>query len=195
MGWRSRLTYRQVADLGIERSLRVLAAYGDVDGAARLLDADPSRADDPEALKEAAENGHEAVIRLILRHRPRVIDRVSAAAKTRTLTEFLFQSGMNPNLAGWLGVTPLHRFARQGDVENAAIFLDHGASLHARDEEWLTTPLGFAAGAGQRPMVKFLLQRGANSALPDDPSWSTPIALARHRGHLAIVRLLSERAG
>jgi ankyrin repeat protein len=194
MGWRSRLTYRQVADLGIERSLRVLAAYGDVDGAARVLDADPSRADDPGALKEAAENGHEAVIRLILRHRPRVIDRVSVAAKTRSLTEFLFQSGMNPNLAGWLGVTPLHRFARSGDVDSAGIFLDHGANLHARDEEWLTTPLGYAAAAGQRPMVKFLLQRGANSALPDGPSWATPIALARHRGHIQIVHLLSEHS-
>jgi hypothetical protein len=44
---------------------------------------------------------------LMLHHRPRVIERVAVAAKTRTLTGLLFQFGMNPNLAGWLGVTPL----------------------------------------------------------------------------------------
>jgi ankyrin repeat protein len=190
MGWRSRFTYREVAAMGIKRSLRVLAAYGDVETAARVLEEDASLADDPEALKEAAERGHDAVVRLILQHRPRVIDRVSLAAKTRPLTEFLFQSGMNPNLAGWLGVTPLHRFARSGDVDRAGIFLDHGANLDARDEEWLTTPLGYAAAAGQLAMVKFLLERGAKPDLPADPGWASPIALARHRGHIQVVHVL-----
>jgi ankyrin repeat protein len=194
MGWRSRLTYRQVAATGIRRSLRVLAAYGDLETATRLLDADASLADDPEALREAAERGHEAIVRLILRHRPRVIDRVSVAAKTRALTELLFQHGMNPNLAGWLGVTALHRFARRGDADNAAIFLDHGANLHARDDELCTTPLGYAASAGKLRMVEFLLRRGAKPALPDDLVWASPIALARHGGHDSIVRLLASHS-
>lgn len=194
MGWRSRLTYRQVAASGIRRSLTVMAAYGDVDAATALLDSDPSLADDPEALAEAAARGHEAIVRLMLRHRPRVIDRVSVAAKTRALTELLFQSGMSPNRAGWLGVTPLHRFARQGEIDNAAIFLDHGANLHARDEELCTTPLGYAALNGKLRMTEFLLQRGAKVTLPDDVPWATPLALARHRGHDEIACLLSAYA-
>jgi len=194
MGWRSRLTYRQVAATGITRSLTVLAAYGDVDAATALLDSDPSRADDPEALREAAVRGHDAIVRLMLHHRPQVIDRVAVAAKTRALTELLFHSGMNPNLAGWLGVTPLHRFARQGDIEHAAIFLGHGANLHARDEEFCTTPLGYAALNGKLQMVEFLLQRGAKPALPDDLAWATPLALAQHRRHDEIVCLLSAYA-
>jgi ankyrin repeat protein len=191
MGWRSRLTYRQVAATGIRRSLTVLAAYGDDAAATALLDSDPSRADDPEALREAAVRGHEAIVRLMLHHRPHVIDRVAVAAKTRALTELLFQRGMNPNLAGWLGVTPLHRFARHGDIDNAAIFLDHGANVHARDEEFCTTPLGYAALNGKLQMVELLLQRGAKAAVPDDLPWAAPIALARHRGHDEIVCLLA----
>ena len=191
MGWRSRLTYRQVAAIGIRRALTVLAAYGDVDAATALLASDPSLADDPEAFREAASRGHEGILRLMLHHRPRVIDRVSVAAKTRALTEFLFQSGMNPNLAGWLGVTPLHLFARRGEIESAAIFLDHGASLDARDEEFCTTPLGYAALNGKLQMVEFLLKRGAPPTMPGDPPWATPIALATHRGHDEVVCLLS----
>ena len=194
MGWRSRLTYQQVTATGIGRSLRVLAAYGDVATASALLGSDPSLADDPESLAEAAARGHEDIVRLILHHRPRVIDRVSVAAKTRALTELLFQSGMDPNRAGWLGVTPLHRFARQGEIDNAAIFLDHGANLHARDEEFCTTALGYAALNGKLRMTEFLLQRGAKPTLPDDVPWATPIALARHRGHDEIMCLLSAYA-
>ena len=98
---------------------------------------------------------------------------------------------MNPNLAGWLGVTALHRFAREGDVAAAEVFLDHGANLHARDEEFCATPLGYAAAAGKRRMVEFLLERGAKVSLPDDPAWATPIALATYRGHKAIAQLLA----
>ena len=190
MGWPSTLSYQQVAATGIVRSLRVLASYGDLDTATAVLTADPSLADDPDAFAAAAESGHEAIVRLMLRHRPRLAERVAVVAASRELTELLFQSGMNPNLTGWLGITPLHRFAQQGDVEKAAIFLDHGANLHARDEEFCTTPLGYAAGTGKLRVVEFLLRRGATLRLPDDLAWATPIALATHRGHDEIVRVL-----
>jgi ankyrin repeat protein len=195
MGWPSRLSYQQVAATGIARSLTVLGSYGDFDTATAVLSADPSLAEDPDALAAAARTGHEPIVRLILQHRPRVVQRVAVAAKSRALTELLFQSGMNPNLPGWLGVTPLHRFAREDDVESAAVFLDHGANLHARDEEFCTTPLGYAAAAGKRRMVEFLLERGAKVTLPDDLAWATPIALATYRGHSAIVRMLKAHAG
>ncbi|HKE85311.1 MAG TPA: ankyrin repeat domain-containing protein [Vicinamibacterales bacterium] len=190
MGWRSRLTYRQVAATGIMRSLTVNATYGDLEAATVMLSANPALADDPEALAAAAEHGHDAIVRLMLQHRPQVVHRVAVAARTRELTEFLFRSGMNPNLAGWLGVTPLHRFARQGEIGKAAVFLDHGADLHARDEEFCTTPLGYAAFAGRLQMVEFLLTRGARPVLPDDLDWATPIALAAYKGHDEVACLL-----
>jgi ankyrin repeat protein len=194
MGWPSSLSYQQVAATGIARSLVVLACYGDLDTARAVLADDPALADDPEALAAAATSGHEAIVRLMLQHRPRLAERVAVVARSSELTELLFQSGMNPNLTGWLGVTALHRFAREGDVDKAAVFLDHGANLHARDEEFRTTPLGYAAYAGKRRMVEFLLRRGAQPTLPDDLPWATPIALAAYRGHGAIVRVLEALA-
>jgi hypothetical protein len=192
MGWPSTLSYQQVIATGIARSLPVLAHYGDIEAVTAALAADPTLADDPQALVAAAENGHESIVRLILSHQPGVIQRVAVVARTRELTEFLFQSGMNPDLAGWLGVTPLHRFAREGDVEKAAIFLEHGANLHVRDEEFCTTPLGYAAAAGRQRMVEFLLRRGSKVSLPDDFPWATPVALAAYKGHDEIVRVLKE---
>lgn len=99
---------------------------------------------------------------------------------------------MNPSHPNWLRITPLHRFAEAGDVENAAIFIDHGADLNARDEEFRSTPLGYAAKYGKRRMVAFLLRRGAKPNLPDDPPWATPLAWATRRGHDRIVRLLKQ---
>jgi len=68
---------------------------------------------------------------------------------------------MNPNLPGWLGVTPLHRFAREGDVEKAAIFIEHGANLHARDEELSATRrLDHFGGAGLPGCTGWLVRPG-----------------------------------
>ena len=192
MGWPSSLSYAQIVATGIARSLPVLAHYGDIDAINSLLSANPSLADDPEALVAAAERGHEPVVRLLLSCRPELIHRVAVVAKTRELTAFLFQCGMNPDLARWLGVRPLHRFAQQGDVEKAAIFVKHGADLNARDEEFCTTPLGYAALSGRLRMVEFLLGQGAKPFLPDDVAWATPLALATYKGHDDIVRVLQE---
>jgi hypothetical protein len=190
MGWPSTLSYEQVAATGLARSLPVLAHYGDLEEVAKILSANPSLADDPEALVAAAENGHDSIVRLILSHCPQLIAVVAVVARTRELTEFLFQCGMNPDLPRWLGVRPLHRFAQQGDLEKVAIFLEHGANLHVRDEEFCTTPLGYAAASGKLRMVEFLLKRGAKLSLPDDFAWATPLALATHKGHEEIVRFI-----
>jgi ankyrin repeat protein len=99
---------------------------------------------------------------------------------------------MDPNHANWLGITRLHEFAERGNIENAALYIDHGADLNALDEEFRSTPLGYAAKYGQTRMVEFLLQRGANPDLPDDPPWAKPLAWAQRRGHDEIVRLLTD---
>ena len=65
-------------------------------------------------------------------------------------------------------------------------FIDHGADLHARDEELHSTPLEYAARQGKQRMV--LLRRGAKPHLPDDPPWATPLAWATRRGHDAIAQ-------
>ncbi len=147
-----------------------------------------------DALSIAAGNGHEGFVRLMLRYQPDLAKRVGVAAKTRELTELLFAHGMDPNHRDWLEATPLHEFARKGEVENATIFIDHGADLHARDEDIRSTPLGWAAKAGQLSMVELLLQRGVQLTRRDDPPWATPMAWASRRGHRQIVDVLQQHS-
>jgi ankyrin repeat protein len=183
---------------GAARAVHLLAYYGDVHTAAAVFAANPALADDPEALANAAGEGHEAFVRLMLRYQPDLPKRVqfpgwSVGAKTRELNELLFQHGLDPSRLDWLRATPLHHFARKGEVEKAEIFIDHGADLHARDEDICSTPLGWAAKFGQIEMVELLLRRGARLTLPDDLpdlAWATPLAWASRRGHQQIVELL-----
>jgi ankyrin repeat protein len=180
---------------GAARKVHLLAYYNDVPTAAAVFAANPSLANDPEALSNAAAEGHEEFVRLMLRYQPNLPRQISfpgwaVGAKTRQLNELLFQHGMNPSAPDWLSITPLHQFARTGDLEKAALFLDHGANLHARDEDICSTPLGWAAKFGQKGMVEFLFQRGAKLNLPDDPPWATPMAWATRRGHSEIAGLL-----
>src|SRR5262249_26520077 len=185
------LTYADVAATGIGRSVSVLAEYNDVKTAAALFAADPIRADAPGALGNAARHGHEDFVRLMLRYQPDLAKRVTGS-RPRAMALFLFELGIDPNRPDWLRATPLHRFAEHGDVESAALFLDHGADLHARDEEFCSTPLAWAARCGRTNMVEFLLRRGARLTIADDPPWATPRAWATRRGHEDVVRLLRE---
>ena len=107
---------------GAARALHLLAYYGDLRTAAAVLAANPALADDPDALVNAAGEGHEAFVRLLLRYQPDLPRRIafpgwSVGARTRELNELLFEHGMNPSQPDWLHVTPLHHFARKGDVD------------------------------------------------------------------------------
>jgi ankyrin repeat protein len=180
---------------GAARAVHLLAYYGDVQTAAAVFAANPALADDPEALANAAGQGHEGFVRLMLRYQPDLPSRVefpawSVGAKTPALNQLLFEHGMSPSQPDWLLITPLHHFARKGDVDQAKLFIDRGADLNARDEDICSTPLGWAAKFDKLPMVEFLLQRGAKPNLPDDPPWATPLAWATRRGHGEIAEVL-----
>lgn len=181
---------------GAARAVSLLAYYNDLQTAAAVFAADPSLADDPEALANAAGEGHDDFVRLMLRHRPGLPRRVrfpawSAGARTRGLNELLFAHGMDPNAADWLGATPLHFFARNGEVAKVAVFVEHGADPNVRDDDLRSTPLGWAAKHGRLAMAEFLLQHGARPNLPDDPPWATPVAWATRCGHHDILGLLA----
>ncbi|HEY3443315.1 MAG TPA: ankyrin repeat domain-containing protein [Paludibaculum sp.] len=179
---------------GAQRSIEILAYYGDVAAAEARFAADPSSANDPGALANAAAESQDAFVHLMLRYQPNLARRIAVTAKNPELTEFLFQQGMDPNHADWLGVTRLHEFARRGDVERATVFLNHGADPNVRDEDLGSTPLAWAAKHGQTEMVELLLSRGAKPRLPDDPPWATPVAWARRRGHAQIVERLERES-
>jgi ankyrin repeat protein len=186
-----------LSSYGAARAVHLLAYDGDIQTAAAVFAANPKLADDPEALANAAGEGQDAFVRLMLRYQPDLPKRIafpfwSVGAKSRELNELLFAHGMNPSQPDWLLMTPLHQFARKGDLENAQLFLDHGADLDARDEDICSTPLGWAAKFGNAAMVELLLKRGANPNHPDDPPWATPLAWATRRGHPEVATLLQQ---
>jgi ankyrin repeat protein len=145
-----------LASHGAARGLHLLAYYGDVVTAAAMLQANPKLANDVEALSNAASEGQEAFVRLLLRYRPGLAKKVGVGGKTRAITELLFAHGMNPNHRDWLGATPLHEFARRGDVENTALFIERGAQVNAVNEDTRLTPLGVAEKYGKTEVAALL---------------------------------------
>lgn len=114
------------------------------------------------------------------------------------MLRLLLASGMDPDLPDWQRATPLHDLCgrdrrgrpRPHRAECAAILLEAGASLSARDDGYRSTPLAWAARTDLPDMVELLLARGAPVRLPDDEPWATPLAWAQRRGHGGIAHRL-----
>jgi ankyrin repeat protein len=107
----------------------------------------------------------------------------------------LLAHGMSADLMNWQHQTLLHLVCRGPDpkgraVELAGVLLDAGVDISARDDEFASTPLAWAARTNAVQMVEFLLARGAPTNLPDDEPWATPVAWAERRHHAAIVSIL-----
>jgi len=114
------------------------------------------------------------------------------------MLRLLLASGMSPDYPNWRNLTFLHLLCSR-DVRNrtmahrtecASILLEAGATMTARDDEYRSTPLAWAARSNLPDMVEFLLGRGAPTSLPDDRPWATPLAWATRRGHAQIVQML-----
>jgi ankyrin repeat protein len=112
----------------------------------------------------------------------------------------LLAHGMSPDLMNWQHQTLLHlvcqtrdyrgRSREGGAVARAAILLDAGANISARDDEYRSTPLGWAARTNGLQVADYLLSRRAPTNLPDDEPWATPLAWAERRGHADMAALL-----
>lgn len=110
------------------------------------------------------------------------------------MTRQLLERGLDPNLPDWQRRTPMHDFASNANPEDIqfelmGMFLDHGADINIVDEEDRSTPLGIAAGNGDKRMVQYLLDHGAE---PNKAGavWATPLAWAEKRGHGEVVEML-----
>lgn len=180
---------------GATREVHLLGYSGDVKTAAAVFAANPGLANDAEALANAAGEGHEPFVRLMLQYQPHLPREVTfpgwlVCGKTREINDLLFAHGMGPNQRDWMGGATLHHLARTGDIIMAQYYLDRGADIHARDDDICSTPLAWAAKHGQLAMVQFLLERGAGKIHADDPPWATPLAWATRRGHAEVVDCL-----
>ena len=78
-------------------------------------------------------------------------------------------------------VQPLHAAVASRNAETAALLLERGADVDARQQAGYT-PLMGAAAAGRRDLVDLLLRHGADPALRSDDG-KTAADVAREHGH------------
>ncbi|MDE0694023.1 MAG: ankyrin repeat domain-containing protein [Gammaproteobacteria bacterium] len=177
---------------------------GNIDALAALLDANPELFDEAvcaDGFTMCVSEGHEWIIRLMLSRGLRVPGVVTICQtylwRNLDLARLLLEHDMDPNLPNWQQVRPLHHMAAKGEVATARLFLEFNADPFARDEEYLATPLAWAARAGQEEFVRFWLDtvEGALGAEPATPQWANAGAWARRREHSAIARLLNAADG
>jgi ankyrin repeat protein len=127
----------------------------------------------------------------------------SAYTRSPRLVRKLLVRGLDPNRPDWMGKTMLHAAAENGDPSVAAMLLDAGADIDAREFEFQGTPLAAAVRAWckdadpqstqrRRRMVEFLLDRGAATNLPGDQPWATPLAWASRYGQADVAELLKK---
>lgn len=176
-------------------------------------------------LKQAIRDGHEVTrhaefLGNVMRHRnaelmelyvdsdPTVLKRMDTWSgiiypRSASLVRRLLDRGLDPNCTDWLGKTFLHACAEQGDRSVAAVFLDAGADINAREMEYQGTPLAAAVRTCCQStdskqvqrlhrMIEFLLKRGAATHLPDDQPWATPLAWAIRSGNQGLVELFKQ---
>jgi uncharacterized protein len=140
-------------------------------------------------LSMPANRRHLEMIALLLGHGARVPAMTKWGAdyyfKHADIGGLLIERGMSARHMNCHRTTLLHEMARRGELTKARLLLDHGAEIDAVDDEFRSTPLGFAARWGQRGMVRLLLDRGADRRLAG-AEWAGPAAWARRKGHDAI---------
>lgn len=172
---------------------------GDLAGVEKLLQARPDLALNEDLfwgegiLAMPSKAGDQAMMQLLLQHGARVPTMSKWCAeyyfKNYDSAVFLLEAGMNPNHHNWRNVSLLHHLAFQGDRRKIELLLKYGGAIDPIDEEFRSTPLGFAARWGHREVVELLLELGADTSGAGAP-WATPLAWARRKGHLEIVESL-----
>jgi ankyrin repeat protein len=148
----------------VEAVRALLAAGADVDARWSL-----KAGVETTALHAAAENGHGAVVRILL----------DAGANVNCPT-IEYKRNME-------GDTPLLAAARNGHAEIVRLLAEAGADLNGGDFD--ERPLAMAASAGHVDVVSTLVECGVNTRLKDFRGKSA-VDYARAAGHTAVVQLL-----
>ncbi|WP_229217405.1 ankyrin repeat domain-containing protein [Massilia forsythiae] len=153
-----------------EPALVVAVREGSMKALRVLLDAPATRVDAP------AVNGNTALM-------------MAALKRNRPAAEALLARGAAADRQGW---TPLHYAAAGGDVDIAALLLQHGARIDAVSPtaSGSFTPLMMAAREGQEEAALFLLTHGANARLKNGEGL-TAAQIAERADHKSIARALA----
>ncbi|KID95301.1 Pfs, NB-ARC and Ankyrin domain protein, partial [Metarhizium majus ARSEF 297] len=154
------------------------------------------------ALLWAAENGHEAVVRLLLERsaNTEVTDNnqeqtaLLCAAKNghEAVVRLLLEKGADIKAKDRRGQTSLSYAAENGHKAVVRLLLKKGADIEAIDDYHGQTALSWAAKNGHEAMAELLLKKGAKLEARD-ASNSTPLLWAAKHGQQAVAKLLLEK--
>ena len=183
----------------LEKEFEKAVNRGDFDNTEKLLKQQPSLAHDNTffwsegVMMMMAKIGNRKMLELLLKYGAKVPNVLKWGQfyyfEREDIAAFLLDNGMNPNVMSWHHVRLLHDMAQKGNIAKAELLIHHGAGIDHIDEEYQSTPLGFAAKWGRAEMVDFLLHKNADPNKSGAP-WSSPLAWARKKGHAEIERLL-----
>ncbi|KAF7592995.1 hypothetical protein BBP40_012154 [Aspergillus hancockii] len=150
-------------------------------------------------LKMAAFRGFEAIVKLLLEREANIgiTGPLHEAAENGhvAVVELLLNKGVDPNCQHGRQGTPLHLAAERGHEAVVEMLIDQGADPNSQDQFDSKTPLHKAAGAGHKAVVKLLLDSGANPDVDFQGIYrgETPLHHAAQAGHEAATNLLLDK--
>jgi ankyrin repeat protein len=154
-------------------------------------------------LSLAAENGHKAVVKILL-DSGKINANLKDTASGQTPLSWAARSGhetvvkllldndnVDPDSKDSSGRTPLCLAARSGHLKVVKLFLNTGRVDPDLKDEYGGTPLSWAARNGHETVAKVLLDTGkVDLDSKDTASGQTPLSWAARSGHEAVVKLL-----
>ena len=140
LNWAATLGSSNVADLLLGRGARgfdlnVAAALGKLDDVKTMIDSTTDPSAISHAMYSAARNGHTEVVKYLLDH------------------------GATIDTKGFFGGTGLHWSAINGHRETVELLISRGANREVRDEQFNSTPEGWAIEGGHTEIVNLLRTR------------------------------------
>ncbi|KAK3384603.1 hypothetical protein B0T24DRAFT_716268 [Lasiosphaeria ovina] len=152
-------------------------------------------------LSWAAENGHEAVVNLLLERGANIETKDTKFGRTplicaterghEAVVKLLLERGANIETKDTkLGQTPLSWAAANGHEAVVKVLLEKNADIERKDIELGQTPLSWAAENGHEAVVKLLLEKNADIETKDTKFGRTPLTWATRYGHGAVMKLL-----
>ena len=166
-----------------------------------LVDANSKDEEGRTPLSWAAENGHEAVVKLLLTRDAEADSKdengrtpLSWAAENghEAVVKLLITRDAKANSKDNYGRTPLLWAAKNGHEAVVKLLVERDDTEADSKDEYGRTPLSWAAENGHEAVVKLLITRDAK-ANSKDKYGRTPLSFAAGNGHEAVVKLLIER--